>query len=56
MGIREKMRRQFYIDICRCKGQIRRHCNGKDFRQKIISGSVSTMQQCIIKNINKNNH
>ena len=57
MGIRKKMRRRFYFDSCRHKGQIRRHYDGKNFRQKfVISGSVSVMQRCIINNINKNKH
>ena len=56
MGIRKKMRRQFYFDICRRKGQIRRHYDGKSFSQKFISGIVSTMQRCIIKNIGKSKH
>ena len=43
MGIRKKMQRQIYFD--RRKGQIRRHYDGKNFRQTfVISGSVSTMQ------------
>ena len=57
MGIRDKMRRQLYFDFCRRKGQIRRHYDGKNFRQKfVISGSVSMMQRCIINNISKNKH
>ena len=31
MGIRKKIRRQFYFYFCRRKGQIRRHYNGKNF-------------------------
>ena len=31
MGIRKKIRRQFYFYFCRRKGQIRRHYNGKKF-------------------------
>ena len=43
------MRRRFYFDSCHRKGQIRRHYDGKNFRQKfVISGSLSMMQQFII--------
>ena len=31
MGIRKKIRRQFYFYFCRRKGQIRRHYNGKNW-------------------------
>ena len=31
MGIKKKIRRQFYFYFCRRKGQIRRHYNGKNF-------------------------
>ena len=31
MGIRKKIRRQFYFYFCRPKGQIRRHYNGKNW-------------------------
>ena len=31
MGIRKKIRQQFYFYFCRRKGQIRRHYNGKNF-------------------------
>ena len=56
MGIRKKMRRQFYFVFCYREGQMWRHYDGKNFRQKFISGSVSTMQQCIINNISKKKH
>ena len=57
MEIREKMRQQFYFDFCHRKGQTRLHYDGKNFRQKFItSGSIFTMQRCIINNISKNNH
>ena len=32
MGIRKKIRRQFYFYFCRRKGQIRRHYNGKKWK------------------------
>ena len=57
MGIREKMRRQFYFDFYCRKSQIWRHYDGKNFGQNfVISGGVSTIQQCIINNISKNKH
>ena len=57
MGIRKKMRRQFYFDFCCRNGQIRRHYDGKNFRQIfVISAGVSTIQRCIINNISKNKH
>ena len=31
MGIRKKIRRQFYFYFCRPKGQIRQHYNGKNW-------------------------
>ena len=38
-------------------GQIRRHYDGKNFRQKfVISVSVSTMQRRIMNKISKNKH
>ena len=44
-GIRKKMRRQFYFDFCRRKGQIQRHYDGKIFSRKyVISGSASMIQ------------
>ena len=47
---------QFYFDFCRLKGQIW-HYTAKNFCQKfVISGSVSTMQQCIVNNISENKH
>ena len=53
MGIREKMRLQFYFDSCHCKGQ---DYDGKNFHQKfVISGSVSMMQRCIINNSKNKN-
>ena len=52
----KKMWQQFFF-FCPPEGQIQRHYDGKNFRQKfVISGSLSTMQQCIINNIRKNKH
>ena len=46
------MQQQFYFDFQRRKGQMWCHYDGKKFRQKfVISGSASTMQQCIINTI-----
>ena len=53
--MRKKCDSNFFFG--RPKGQIQRHYDGKNFRQKfVISGSLSTMQQCIINNIRKNKH
>ena len=56
MGIRKKMRRQFYFDFYRHKGQIQWHYDGKNFRQKFVISGVSTMQQYIINNYSKSKH
>ena len=55
MGIRKKMRRQFYFDLWQRSDTtaLRR----QSFRQKfVISSSVSTMQRCIINKISKDKH
>ena len=55
MGISKKLLQQFYLDFCHRKGQKRHHYDGKNFCQKfVISGSISTMQRCIINNTTKN--
>ena len=52
-GIRKKFDGNIIL-TCRRKGQIWRHCDGKNFRlQFVISGSVPTMQRCIINNFSK---
>ena len=57
MGIKKRMQQKFNFDFCCHKGQISQQCDGKNFCQKfVISGSVSTMQQCIKNNISKNKH
>ena len=46
MGIRKKIRRLFYFYFCRRKGQIRRHYNGKNFKDMETISLILSINVC----------
>ena len=41
MGIKKKIKQQFYFEFCHRKGQIQQHYDGKKFREKVIIFGIS---------------